>query len=117
MPRHVRVGCVCMCAVQLPLGLKLTHLPSVLDHTPPPDFGKKQPKFHGQGDKATAANSVEYNSFDSNCGPLYPIMFIDTDSFDIPDPVGQSLADVLFEQMDERGYDICLLYTSDAADE
>jgi hypothetical protein len=36
-------------------------------------------------------------------------MFIDTDSFDIPEPVGQTLAEVLFEQMDKRGYEVIVL--------
>ena len=52
---------------------------------------------------------MEFNSFESDCGPLYPIMFIDTDTFDIPAPVGLTLAEVLFEQMDERGYKVIVL--------
>ena len=43
---------------------------------------------------------MEFNSFEADCGPLYPIMFIDTDTFD---------AEVLFEQMDERGYKVIVL--------
>ena len=62
-----------------------------------------------QSDAAVAANDVDFNSFESDCGPLYPIMFIDTDSFDIPEPVGQTLAEVLFEQMDKRGYEVIVL--------
>ena len=73
------------------------------------DFCKKPPTFHGDSDAAETANKVMYYSFESDAGPLFPVMFIDTDSYDVPTPVGNNAAEVLFDHLDARGYTIIVL--------